>query len=121
MIFVVGLKMISQRIPATVFGKINQAGPQRVKIDISKAVDQRFALIDNHAFESVSPEITSAVMASVVVPGNSTLPTTIHDVIMARVDGLSEEAKSILQVGSVIILLVGGRGLLNQTGRRSRI
>jgi adenylate cyclase len=31
-----------------------------------------------------------------------TLPTTIHEVIMARVDSLPEDAKEVLQVGSVI-------------------
>jgi len=30
-----------------------------VKIDIGKAVDQRFTLVDNHAFEAVAPKITS--------------------------------------------------------------
>jgi len=30
------------------------------------------------------------------------IPTTIHDVIMARVDSLPERAKEILQTGSVI-------------------
>jgi len=54
--------MIPKRIPAVVFRAINYSGPQRVKIDICKAVDQRFAFIDNYAFEAISPKITAALI-----------------------------------------------------------
>jgi hypothetical protein len=63
--------MKAQRILAIAFGAINQAGRQRVKIDIRKAVDQRFAFIDNHAFEAISPKVTPPAMAPVVVSGKA--------------------------------------------------
>ncbi len=34
-----------------------------------KAVDQRFTLVDNDAFETVSPKIATTVMAPIVLPG----------------------------------------------------
>ena len=57
MILILGLNMISKRIPAIVFGTINQASPQRVKADIGKTAYQRLALIDDNTFEAVSQKI----------------------------------------------------------------
>jgi len=67
-IFVFRLQMISQRIPAVVLRTVDYAGPQQIQIDICQAVDQCFAFVDNHAFETIAPKIAPAVVAPVVVP-----------------------------------------------------
>jgi hypothetical protein len=65
---IVGQHMVAKGIPAIVFRTGNDTGTQRIKIDIRKAVDQRFALVDYHNLKAVAPKIAPAVVPSDVIP-----------------------------------------------------
>jgi len=55
------------------FQVLHHAGAQGVQIDLGQAVEQRFAFIDNQAFKTVSPKITSGIMVPIVILGKANL------------------------------------------------
>ena len=61
--------MIPDGAPAVFFVFFDNANLQWIDVDVGQTVDQSLPLVDNDAFEAVSPEIATPVIPAVVPAG----------------------------------------------------
>ena len=63
--------MVAKGIPAIVFRPADDAGTQRVEINIGHTVYEGFSFINDDTFEAVAPKIATPVMSFVVKSGKA--------------------------------------------------
>ena len=68
---VAGLHVISQRRPPIIFGTFDDIRTHGIEINIGQTIHQSAAVLDDHALESVPPEIPFPAILFVIIPGKT--------------------------------------------------